>query len=177
MCGRFVITDPNEAIAALFDAVPGNDLPDVPRFNVCPTQPVAVVTSDGGARRLQMAAALRVGDGGQRRVMAELRLGRRIDGDHAGDGQCRGAVDRIEARMGVRAAQEDRDQRARRPSVAGIAPAAGQQPWIFQPPQRHTQPGENVECHGGSIDQAAFSVSARRMWAKRPRRARKPSVS
>jgi len=53
MCGRFVITDPNEAIAALFDAVPGNDLPDVPRFNVCPTQPVAVVTSDGGARRLR----------------------------------------------------------------------------------------------------------------------------
>lgn len=50
MCGRFTITHPNEALAALFDAVPGNDLPPVPRYNICPTQPVAVVTSDGGRR-------------------------------------------------------------------------------------------------------------------------------
>ena len=53
MCGRFTITHPNEALAALFDAVLGNDLPPVPRFNICPTQPVAVVTSDQGARRLR----------------------------------------------------------------------------------------------------------------------------
>lgn len=53
MCGRFVITDPNEAIAALFDAMPGNDLPEVPRFNICPTMPVAVVVSDAGTRRLR----------------------------------------------------------------------------------------------------------------------------
>lgn len=53
MCGRLTITDPNEALAALFDAVAGNDLPDPPRFNVCPTQPLAVVTSTGGARRLR----------------------------------------------------------------------------------------------------------------------------
>jgi putative SOS response-associated peptidase YedK len=53
MCGRFTITHPNEALAALFDAVPGNDLPMVPNFNVCPTNPVVVVTSDGGARRLR----------------------------------------------------------------------------------------------------------------------------
>lgn len=52
MCGRITITDPNAALAALFDAVAGNDLPDSPRFNVCPTNPVAVVTSDG-ARRLR----------------------------------------------------------------------------------------------------------------------------
>ena len=52
MCGRFTITHPNEALAALFDAVLGNDLPDSPRFNICPTNPVAVVTSDG-ARRLR----------------------------------------------------------------------------------------------------------------------------
>ena len=45
MCGRFVITHPNEAIAALFDAVPGS-----PRFNICPTNPVAMVTADGGRR-------------------------------------------------------------------------------------------------------------------------------
>ncbi len=53
MCGRFTITHPNEALAALFDAVSGNDLPDSPCFNVCPTDPVAVVTSAGGLRRLQ----------------------------------------------------------------------------------------------------------------------------
>ena len=47
MCGRFTITHPNEALAALFAAVPGNDLPVGPNFNVCPTNPVAVVTSDG----------------------------------------------------------------------------------------------------------------------------------
>jgi putative SOS response-associated peptidase YedK len=53
MCGRFTITHPNEALAALFDALPGNDLPDGPRYNICPTNPVAVVTSEGGVRRLR----------------------------------------------------------------------------------------------------------------------------
>ena len=37
MCGRLTITHPNAALAALFDAVPGNDLPTGPNFNVCPT--------------------------------------------------------------------------------------------------------------------------------------------
>ena len=50
MCGRFTITHPNEALAALFDAALGNDLPESPRFNICPTNPVAVVTSEGGRR-------------------------------------------------------------------------------------------------------------------------------
>ena len=53
MCGRFTITHPNEALAALFDAVSGNDLPESPRFNICPTNPVAVVTASGDQRRLQ----------------------------------------------------------------------------------------------------------------------------
>ena len=53
MCGRFTITHPIEALAALFDALPGNDLPQGPNYNVCPTNPVTVVTSDGGARRLR----------------------------------------------------------------------------------------------------------------------------
>jgi putative SOS response-associated peptidase YedK len=53
MCGRFTITHPDEAIARLFDAAIGNDLPPVPRFNICPTMPVAVVTSEGGTRRLR----------------------------------------------------------------------------------------------------------------------------
>jgi putative SOS response-associated peptidase YedK len=53
MCGRITITDPNEALAALFAAAPANDLPPVPRFNICPTDPVAVVTSDRGIRQLR----------------------------------------------------------------------------------------------------------------------------
>ena len=53
MCGRFTITHPNEALAALFSAPPGNDLPPVPRYNICPTQSIAVVTSEAGQRRLR----------------------------------------------------------------------------------------------------------------------------
>jgi putative SOS response-associated peptidase YedK len=53
MCGRFTITHPNAALAALFDALPDNDLPPSPRYNICPTQPVAAVISAGGLRRLR----------------------------------------------------------------------------------------------------------------------------
>lgn len=52
MCGRFAITLPDDAMAQLFDASPANDMPPVPRFNVCPTQPVAAVVSRDGARHL-----------------------------------------------------------------------------------------------------------------------------
>ncbi|MEO0939166.1 MAG: SOS response-associated peptidase [Pseudomonadota bacterium] len=52
MCGRFAITLPNDAMAQLFAAQPGNDLPDVPNFNVCPTNAVHVIESDGERRRL-----------------------------------------------------------------------------------------------------------------------------
>jgi putative SOS response-associated peptidase YedK len=52
MCGRFSITLPNDAMAQLFDAAPANALPDVPNYNVCPTNDVHVVLSEGG-RRLQ----------------------------------------------------------------------------------------------------------------------------
>jgi putative SOS response-associated peptidase YedK len=52
MCGRFTLTDPAEAIARLFGAQPANDLPEGPRFNICPTQTVAAVVSEGGQRRL-----------------------------------------------------------------------------------------------------------------------------
>ena len=54
MSGRLTITHPNDAIAALFGAAMGNELPDSPRYNVCPTNSVAVVTSDAGQRRLRM---------------------------------------------------------------------------------------------------------------------------
>ena len=50
MCGRFAITLPDDAMAQLFAARPANDLPPVPRYNICPTQPVATVVSSGGAR-------------------------------------------------------------------------------------------------------------------------------
>ena len=53
MCGRMSITDPFEAMAGLFNALPGNDLPASPNYNVCPTNAVGVVTSDAGARRLR----------------------------------------------------------------------------------------------------------------------------
>jgi putative SOS response-associated peptidase YedK len=53
MCGRFAITLPDDAMAALFEAAPGNDLPRVPNYNVCPTNQVHAVTSEGGSRRLR----------------------------------------------------------------------------------------------------------------------------
>ncbi|WP_424969338.1 SOS response-associated peptidase [Dinoroseobacter sp. S76] len=53
MCGRFAITLPTDAMARLFAATPANDLPEAVRYNICPTNPVAVVTSDAGARHLR----------------------------------------------------------------------------------------------------------------------------
>ncbi|THH37117.1 SOS response-associated peptidase [Aliishimia ponticola] len=46
MCGRFATTLPNDAMAQLFAAAPSNDLPDIPNYNVCPTNRVAAVSSD-----------------------------------------------------------------------------------------------------------------------------------
>ncbi len=45
------ITLPHDAMAQMFDAAPSNALPDVPNYNVCPTVPVAVVTSDDAGRK------------------------------------------------------------------------------------------------------------------------------
>lgn len=53
MCGRIVITAPDDAMADLFEALPSNDLPPNPNYNVCPTDRVAVVTSERGSRRLR----------------------------------------------------------------------------------------------------------------------------
>ncbi|RAP40824.1 DUF159 family protein [Rhodovulum viride] len=53
MCGRFAITMPTEAMAELFGAVPGNDLPGGPDYNICPTDTVTAVTSAEGLRRLR----------------------------------------------------------------------------------------------------------------------------
>lgn len=51
MCGRMAITLPHDAMARLFAASPANDLPDVPNYNLCPTNMVAAVTA-GPAGRL-----------------------------------------------------------------------------------------------------------------------------
>ncbi|WP_108893543.1 SOS response-associated peptidase [Palleronia abyssalis] len=52
MCGRFAITLPPDAMAQLFSALPANDLPPVPNYNVCPTDPVHAILVEG-ERRLQ----------------------------------------------------------------------------------------------------------------------------
>jgi putative SOS response-associated peptidase YedK len=52
MCGRFAITLPPDAMAQLFEAIPANDLPPVPNYNVCPTDPVHAVMRDETGRRL-----------------------------------------------------------------------------------------------------------------------------
>ncbi|MFN3642733.1 MAG: SOS response-associated peptidase [Gemmobacter sp.] len=52
MCGRFTLTHPVSAMAHLFDAAPANDLPEGPRYNICPTQPVLAVLPGDGRRRL-----------------------------------------------------------------------------------------------------------------------------
>ncbi|QQA43688.1 SOS response-associated peptidase [Pelagovum pacificum] len=53
MCGRMAITLPQEAMVQMFEAIPANDLPEVPNYNVCPTVQVHTVTSDTGTRRLR----------------------------------------------------------------------------------------------------------------------------
>lgn len=52
MCGRFAITLPPEAMVQLFAATPGNDLPPVPNYNVCPTNMVHVIRASDAGRRL-----------------------------------------------------------------------------------------------------------------------------
>lgn len=54
MCGRFAVTLPSDAMAQLFDAVPSNDLPQVPNYNVCPTNDIHVVMADSGRRLMSM---------------------------------------------------------------------------------------------------------------------------
>lgn len=45
MCGRMAITLPQDAMAQIFAAAPANDLPEVPNYNICPTDAVHIVTS------------------------------------------------------------------------------------------------------------------------------------
>ncbi len=50
MCGRMSLTLPPDAMAQLFEAAPANDLPETPRYNICPTQDVGVVTATDSGR-------------------------------------------------------------------------------------------------------------------------------
>ena len=52
MCGRFAILLPDDAMAQLFQAMPANDLPKVPNYNVCPTTQIHVLRAERGTRRL-----------------------------------------------------------------------------------------------------------------------------
>ncbi|MEZ5797962.1 MAG: SOS response-associated peptidase [Paracoccaceae bacterium] len=53
MCGRCTLTLPSQAMAQMFAAVPGNDLPEGDNYNLCPTQTLAAVTAQDGTRRLR----------------------------------------------------------------------------------------------------------------------------
>ncbi|TMV91372.1 SOS response-associated peptidase [Thioclava sp. BHET1] len=53
MCGRIANTLPKDAMVRLFEATPGNDLPEGARHNLCPTEPLAVCISTGGVRHLR----------------------------------------------------------------------------------------------------------------------------
>src|SRR6476646_8287301 len=52
MCGRFTVTSAPEAIRALFRYPEQPNFP--PRYNVAPTQPIAVVRLDEGKRRFEL---------------------------------------------------------------------------------------------------------------------------
>ena len=53
MCGRMAITLPTEAMTQLFNAMPANDLPAVPNYNVCPTDKIHAIISDKNTRHIK----------------------------------------------------------------------------------------------------------------------------
>lgn len=52
MPGRFTLTLPIEAMAQLFEAAPSGDLPEIPNYNVCPTNSVHGVLREAGMRKI-----------------------------------------------------------------------------------------------------------------------------
>ena len=52
MCGRYALTATPEEVQALFGYLDGEDFP--PRYNIAPTQPVAIVRLDRGTRRFAL---------------------------------------------------------------------------------------------------------------------------
>ena len=53
MCGRFVLTATPEEVRALFRYAEQPNFP--PRFNIAPTQPIAIVTGPGAAPKFLLA--------------------------------------------------------------------------------------------------------------------------
>jgi putative SOS response-associated peptidase YedK len=53
MCGRFALTDAPEEVAALFGYLDVEDFP--PRYNIAPTQPIAIVREEHRERRFTLA--------------------------------------------------------------------------------------------------------------------------
>jgi putative SOS response-associated peptidase YedK len=52
MCGRYALTATPEELRALFGYLDGEPFP--PRYNIAPTQPIAVVRQEHGARRFAL---------------------------------------------------------------------------------------------------------------------------
>ena len=52
MCGRYALTATPEEVQALFGYLDGEDFP--PRYNIAPTQPVAIVRLVRGTRRVAL---------------------------------------------------------------------------------------------------------------------------
>ena len=52
MCGRFALTDDEAALMAFLGFVDGEPFP--PRYNIAPTQPIAIVRHQHGARRFAL---------------------------------------------------------------------------------------------------------------------------
>jgi putative SOS response-associated peptidase YedK len=52
MCGRFALTASPEEVAALFGYLDAEDFP--PRYNIAPTQPIAIVRREKGARHFAL---------------------------------------------------------------------------------------------------------------------------
>ena len=53
MCGRYALFDYDwPEIDALFSALESGELPDIPNYNICPTNAVAAVVRDGSERKV-----------------------------------------------------------------------------------------------------------------------------
>ncbi len=54
MCGRFSLTLPVDAMAQMFAALPANNLPVTPNYNICPTNNISAVVRGEGRRLVSM---------------------------------------------------------------------------------------------------------------------------
>lgn len=54
MCGRYALTVAEKILLALFGYIPGEAEPFPPRYNIAPTQPIATVRQEHGARHFAL---------------------------------------------------------------------------------------------------------------------------